>query len=97
MFLFTTLTWVVISCPVLLLTLAVAIYLTLARFLIIRTRILRAIRICIFSERRHELTHVLVRTLEPSKLLLKGQKVTILLQNQNRLSRHDIIRRVDNS
>ena len=77
----TTITLVVAIMPrhVLLLTLTIATLIALVRLLIIRSRVLCVIRVCILSESRHEVAHVIAITLEPPELLLKGDKVIVLL------------------
>ena len=62
-----------------LLTLGVAILLSLSWLVIIRLGVLGTIRIGIFDESRHELPHVIVVALKPAQLLLKREETTILL------------------
>ena len=73
-----TLLIAIIPCYILLLTLTAAILLALTRFIVIRTRVLCAIKVYIFSESSHEVSNVLASALEPPKLLLERHEVTVL-------------------
>ena len=68
----------IIPCYILLLTLNAAIFLALIGFVIIRTGVFCIIRVCLLSERSHEVAHVLESALKPPELLVEGYKVTVL-------------------
>ena len=64
---------------ILLLTLVTTVVLALARFVIIRARILRKIRISISGKHIHEIAQVRALALKLAELLHKRLKVTALL------------------
>ena len=78
-------------CHILLLTFPIAVLLPFAGLLLIRPRVLSVVRVGVFDESRHELSHVIAVTFKLPKLLLERCKVTTLLQNQdNRACRNAI-------
>ena len=69
-----TLVIAIVPCHILLLALSTAVFLALVRLIIIRTRVLCIIRVRIFGESTHEVTHVLALALEPPSFCLRGGK-----------------------
>ena len=66
-----------------LVTLAVAVLLSLPCFFFIRHGILGIFRISIFDQGRHQLAHVIAVAFEPPEFHLQGQEAAILLQHQD--------------
>ena len=71
-----SLTFIITSliCRVMLVTLDVAVLLSLICFFFIRHGILGTVRISIFDQGRHQLAHVITITLEPPQLLFQRLK-----------------------
>ena len=79
---FVSLTFITsLICRVMLVTLAVAVLLSLPCFFFIRQGILGTVRINILDHSRHQLAHVIAVTLEPPQILLQRFKTAIFLQH----------------